>query len=203
MANGSVYDKIIQKGEQDALEIKKQGEEKANNITEQIIKETKERVDKMIHDTKIKNADLVKTKLAELEQTKKQTVLTNQKQIINETFSVVLEKLIKMNDAELTNLVKHYLKNANLNESIKIKVSSSDYNRYQKLFSSKQNNNLDILSKKFGYDIELSSETATIKGGFIIESSYFDVDNSYEVILENLENNLETKVAEMLFRKEA
>ena len=108
-----------------------------------------------------------------------------------------------MNDAELTNLVKHYLKNANLNESIKIKVSSGDYNRYQKLFSSKQNNNLDILSKEFGYDIELSSETATIKGGFIIESSYFDVDNSYEVILENLENNLETKVAEMLFRKEA
>ena len=203
MANGSVYDKIIQKGEQDALEIKKQGEEKANNITEQIIKETKERVDKMIHDTKIKNADLVKTKLAELEQTKKQTVLTNQKQIINETFSVVLEKLIKMNDAELTHLVKHYLKNANLNESIKIKVSSGDYNRYQKLFSSKQNNNLDILSKEFGYDIELSNETATIKGGFIIESSYFDVDNSYEVILENLENNLETKVAEMLFRKEA
>ena len=203
MANGSVYDKIIQKGEQDALEIKKQGEEKANNITEQIIKETKERVDKMIHDTKIKNADLVKTKLAELEQTKKQTVLTNQKQIINETFSVVLEKLIKMNDAELTNLVKHYLKNANLNESIKIKVSSGDYNRYQRLFSSKQNNNLDILSKEFGYDIELSNETATIKGGFIIESSYFDVDNSYEVILENLENNLETKVAEMLFRKEA
>ena len=203
MANGSVYDKIIQKGEQDALEIKKQGEEKANNITEQIIKETKERVDKMIHDTKTKNADLVKTKLAELEQTKKQTVLTNQKQIINETFNVVLEKLTKMNDAELINLVKHYLKKANLNESIKIKVSDNDYNRYQKLFSSNLNNNLDILSKEFGYDIELSNEVATIKGGFIIESSYFDVDNSYEVILENLENNLETKVAEMLFRKEA
>ena len=203
MANGSVYDKIIQKGEQDALEIKKQGEEKANNITEQIIKETKERVDKMIHDTKTKNADLVKTKLAELEQTKKQTVLTNQKQIINETFNVVLEKLTKMNDGELINLVKHYLKKANLNESIKIKVSDNDYNRYQKLFSSNHNNNLDILSKEFGYDIELSNEVATIKGGFIIESSYFDVDNSYEVILENLENNLETKVAEMLFRKEA
>lgn len=203
MANGSVYDKIIQKGEQDALEIKRQGEEKANSLTEQMIKETEERVNKMLHDTNTKNADLVKTKLAELEQNKKQDILTNQKKIIKDTFNVVLEKLCEMNDNELSNLVKHYLKKANLNNSIKIKVNKEDHQRYQDLFSSKHNNNLDILQKEFGYEVELSEEYASIKGGFIIESSYFDVDNSYEVILENLENNLETVVAQMLFRKEA
>ena len=203
MANGSVYDKIIQKGEQDALEIKRQGEEKANNITEQIIKETEERVNKMIHDTKTKNADLVKTKLAELEQNKKQVVLTNQKKIIKDTFNNVLEKLCKMNDNELINLVKHYLNKANLKDQIKIKVNKEDHKRYQQLFSSKHNNHLDILSNEYNYTIELSEEYASIRGGFIIQSSYFDVDNSYEVILENLENNLETVVAQMLFRNEA
>lgn len=202
MANGSVYDKIIQKGEQDAQNIKNEGLNKANSITEQIINETNDRVDRMINEAKTKNADLVKTKMAELEQNKKQVVLANQKQIIKNTFNVVLEKLCKMNDKELENLVKYYLRKSNLKDNIKIRVNQQDYKRYQSLFSSKHDNNLDILSKEFNNVITLSEDCASIKGGFIIESSYFDVDNSYEVILENLENNLETVVAEMLFGKE-
>ena len=101
MANGSVYDKIIALGEEDALKIKQEGEEKAKNITEQIMAEVKEKIEQMIEEAKLKNEDAVKTKLAELEQNKKQEVLASQKKIIKDVFNVVLDKLCNMNDDDL------------------------------------------------------------------------------------------------------
>ena len=202
MANGSVYDKIIALGKEDAVKILEEGKNKKDNITEQIMAETKEKIEQMISDAKARNEDLVKTKLAELEQNKKQEVLSSQKKIIKETFNVVLNKLCEMNDNDLTKFVVSYLNKSNLKEDVTIKVSKSEYDKYINLFSISKNNNLDVLSKSFGYNVVLSKDTLNIKGGFIIEGSYFDIDNSYEVILEDLSNNLETKVAEMLFRNE-
>ena len=202
MANGSVYDKIIALGEEDALKIKQEGEEKAKNITEQIMAEVKEKIEQMIEEAKLKNEDAVKTKLAELEQNKKQEVLASQKKIIKDVFNVVLDKLCNMNDDDLNSFVVSYLKKSELKEDVVIKVSKNEYERYIKLFSKEKSNNLDKLTSSFGYNVVLSNEVLSIKGGFIIEGSYFDIDNSYEVILDNLSSSLETKVAEMLFRSE-
>lgn len=202
MANGSVYDKIIALGEEDALKIKQEGEEKAKNITEQIMAEVKEKIEQMIEEAKLKNEDAVKTKLAELEQNKKQEVLASQKKIIKDVFNVVLDKLCNMNDDDLNSFVVSYLKKSELKEDVVIKVSKNEYERYIKLFSKEKSNNLDKLTSSFGHNVVLSNDVLSIKGGFIIEGSYFDIDNSYEVILDNLSSSLETKVAEMLFRSE-
>lgn len=202
MANGSVYDKIIALGEEDALKIKQEGEEKAKNITEQIMAEVKEKIEQMIGEAKLKNEDAVKTKLAELEQNKKQEVLASQKKIIKDVFNVVLDKLCNMNDDDLNSFVVSYLKKSELKEDVVIKVSKNEYERYIKLFSKEKSNNLDKLTSSFGHNVVLSNDVLSIKGGFIIEGSYFDIDNSYEVILDNLSSSLETKVAEMLFRSE-
>ena len=50
--------------------------------------------------------------------------------------------------------------------------------------------------------ITLSNDSVDIVGGFIIACEYFDIDNSYEVILNNLSEELETTIAEMLFKSE-
>lgn len=202
MANGSVYDKIIALGNEDASNIRQEGRNKVNSITEQIMAEINEKIEQMISDAEAKNSDLVKTKQAELEQNKKQEVLASQKKIIKETFNVVLNKLCEMNDSDLNKFVISYLNKSNLKEDVTIKVSKNDYDKYVRLFSSSNNSELDILAKSFGYNVALSKDCVNIKGGFIIEGSYFDIDNSYEVILEDLSSNLETKVAEMLFRNE-
>ncbi len=202
MANSSVYDKIISLGKEEALKIVNEGEIKANNITEQIIKETNEKIEQMINDAKAKNADLVKTKEAELEQNKKQEILFNQKRIIKNVFNEALTKLVEMNDDKLKSFVISYLKKSNLKEDVTIKVSKQEYDKYLKLFSTNNSLELDVLSKEFGNKVILSNDVINCKGGFIIEGAYFDIDNSYEVVLEELSNNLETKVAEMLFRNE-
>ena len=143
MANGSVYDKIIALGKVDAENIIKEGQNKANSITEQIINLTNEKIEQMINDAKVRNAEKVKSQNAVLEQNKKQVLLANQKRIIQETFAKVLEKLCDMNDNELESFVKTYLEKSGLKEEIVIKVSNQEYDKYIKLFSS---NNTIILN---------------------------------------------------------
>lgn len=201
----SVYNKIIEKAMQEASEIKENGNQKAQMLINQTLKETEEKINQMLEEAKAKNADLIKTKNAEFDQAVKQQVLANQKRIIKETFEKALEKLTNMTDVELNNYVVSHLQKAQINNDVTIKVNKNDYTKYQTLFSTNHDSNLDILTKELNLNnvmITLSNDSVDIVGGFIIACEYFDIDNSYEVILNNLSEELETTIAEMLFKSE-
>lgn len=201
----SVYNKIIEKAMQEASEIKENGNQKAQMLIDQTLKETEEKINQMLEEAKAKNADLIKTKNAEFDQVVKQQVLANQKRIIKETFEKALEKLTNMTDVELNNYVVSHLQKAQINNDVTIKVNKNDYTKYQTLFSTNHDSNLDILTKELNLNnvmITLSNDSVDIVGGFIIACEYFDIDNSYEVILNNLSEELETTIAEMLFKSE-
>lgn len=201
----SVYNKIIEKAMQEASEIKENGNQKAQMLIDQTLKETEEKINQMLEEAKAKNADLIKTKNAEFDQAVKQQVLANQKRIIKETFEKALEKLTNMTDEELNNYVVSHLQKAQINNDVTIKVNKNDYTKYQTLFSTNHDSNLDILTKELNLNnvmITLSNDSVDIVGGFIIACEYFDIDNSYEVILNNLSEELETTIAEMLFKSE-
>mgnify|MGYP004509400659 FL=1 len=201
----SVYNKIIEKAMQEASEIKENGNQKAQMLIDQTLKETEEKINQMLEEAKAKNADLIKTKNAEFDQVVKQQVLANQKRIIKETFEKALEKLTNMTDEELNNYVVSHLQKAQINNDVTIKVNKNDYTKYQTLFSTNHDSNLDILTKELNLNnvmITLSNDSVDIVGGFIIACEYFDIDNSYEVILNNLSEELETTIAEILFKSE-
>lgn len=201
----SVYNKIIEKAEAEALVIKENGNNKIKQITEQVIEETKVKINELLINAQIKNQDLIKTKTAELEQAVKQQVLSKQKEIIKSTFKVALNRLLSLSDEDLTLIVVNYLKKVDIEESITIKVNEQDLTKYQNLFSSQHNSNLDLLAHQIGKDnivITLSNDTASIAGGFIVIGKYYDVDYSFESILDNLEEQLITEVSSMLFRSE-
>lgn len=199
MSNGSVYDKIIATSKEEALVIKEQGKLKADSITEQIMKETDLRMSQVKLDAKKKCENNIKVAQASLEQTKKQKVLNHKKQLIQDTFKEVLNQLLNLDDQDLIKYVTNNLSQNKLNGGETILVNSNDYQRYLKLFST-NNQVLDkILDNK--YQLILGKNHVDIKGGFIIESEYYDIDCSYETILNTLEDTMETELAEMLFGK--
>lgn len=192
--NGSVYEKIIAKGQEEAENIINQGLNKANSITEQTLKETDSKIQKLLCDNENKCADLLSTKSAELAQISKQRVLSNQKDLIKDVFNEALKKLQVISDDDLIKLVNKYIKEYKLSTDEVIMVNKNDHSRYQRLFSSKKNNVLDKLG-----NIILSDECLDITGGFVISGKYFDICNSYEELLVNLAESLETEVALKLF----
>lgn len=197
----TIYEKIENKGRNDALEIKKTGEEKAERLKKEVIEKTEAIVEKMINNANEEAKEILKTKNTEFIQVSNQLSLKNRKEIIKMTFEKAFERMNSFSDKELFDYVVKLLKNSNIKGTEIIKVSNLDKGRYQKLFSKKNNNDLDILNKELGesYKLMLSDENALIDGGFILESEYFDIDYSYHTVLNDLMSEVETELAKILF----
>jgi len=200
----SVYNKIIEKANEEALKIKENGNEKALAITEKIDQETTDLINELLKEATLKDEELIKTKSAEFDQKIKQLVLANHKKLINEVLMKALNELVKMDDEMLYKFVIKYLGEISLKEDVILMVKKEEHDRYMRLFSSNKNKELDILKAalKLDVNITLSNEHPLISGGFILNSKYFDVDNSYDFIIKNYFLTLETKIASILFSSE-
>lgn len=197
----TIYEKIENKGRNDALEIKKNGEEKAERLKKEVLEKTEEVIHKMVDNAKEEAKETLKTKYTEFAQMSNQSTLKNRKEIIKMTFEKAFERMSDFSDDELFEYVVKLLKNSQIAGNEVIKVSSSSRRRYQKLFSKKNNNELDILNKELGDNcsLKMSNEDALIDGGFILESEYFDIDYSYRTVLKDLMSEVETELAKILF----
>lgn len=197
----TIYEKIENKGRNDALEIKKNGEEKAERLKNEVLEKTEKVIHKMVDNAKEEAKETLKTKYTEFAQMSNQSTLKNRKEIIKMTFEKAFERMSDFSDDELFEYAVKLLKNSQIAGNEVIKVSSSSRQRYQKLFSKKNNNELDILNKELGDNcsLKMSNEDALIDGGFILESEYFDIDYSYRIVLKDLMSEVETELAKILF----
>lgn len=206
MANNSVYEKIELKGSLDAKEILRLGEEQAKAIEENILTSATQDIQNILLAKAAKNQEIVRTKKTELIQKTKQECLHKKQELISKVFDEVKEKMKAMSDEELFNLVVNMIKKENLTGAEVIKVSMSDYSRYLKLFSSKKDAGaitvLDKLNESLNnkkYNLQLSKETLNIDGGFVIIGESFDIDNSFQAIVNQFKEKYEADVAKILF----
>lgn len=197
----TIYQKIENKGQNDALEIKKIGIEKANRLKLEVVERTEKIVQSMINNATLEAEEMLKTKKTEFIQDANQSALKNRKRIIKLVFEKTFDKMKDFNDEELSNYVVKVLKNSTISGNEVIKVSSFEKKRYISLFSKNKNSDLNILNNLLGkgYNLKLSDEDALIDGGFILESEYFDIDYSYHTVLNNIMNEVETELAKILF----
>jgi V/A-type H+-transporting ATPase subunit E len=209
VATISIYEKIEQKGNADASEIYRIGQEKAKQLEESMISEAQAEIDKKLEKAKNAEANRVKTKNAAFEQNAKQQILLKKKDLIDRSFELALGKLNSLADQELSLLVSGLLNRETIRGDEIIRVSVNDFLRYRKLFSSgKIDNGYYVLDKlndllKKDCQLKLSDNPADIDGGFLIIGSDFDIDLSFRTLLEDLKEKNEIFIAKLLFENEA
>lgn len=209
MSSSSIYAKIEEKARAEALEIQNQGVKKAENARALILQEANEYVEKIINDNENKNADILKTRVTEIEQAVKQKSLACKKEIIAGVFEIVHQKLLALNEQDFVKLVIKLIKSADIEGNEVIMVSSKEHAKYTKLFSDGTVNgdtmDLNKLNKMLNNNsnLRLSKQDASIDGGFIIVGQNYDVDNSYRTILDEISSKMETETAMLLFEKQA
>lgn len=189
----SVYDKIIEKAKLDASKIIADGTEKVKELDLLTKEEVEKEKSAALKDASLKDEERVLVYKASLEQSFNQQRLAHQKELLQKVIDQTKQELMNLSDNELIAFVKNHIRKANIEKSI-IKVNEKDYDRYVKLFSSNNNQMLDTLG-----DVSLAKDSVDISGGFIIENEYFDIDNSFEVILDEIKDKYESALAKMLF----
>lgn len=189
----SVYDKIIEKAKLDASKIIADGTEKVKELELLTKEEVEKEKSAALKDASLKDEERVLVYKASLEQSFNQQRLAHQKELLQKVIDQTKQELMNLSDNELIAFVKNHIRKANIEKAI-IKVNEKDYDRYVKLFSSNNNQMLDTLG-----DVSLAKDSVDISGGFIIENEYFDIDNSFEVILDEIKDKYESALAKMLF----
>lgn len=192
--------------------IKEQILQESENTVNKILQEAKKQAETIINKAQIQateKAELVRKKaindslekvriansMAELEM-RKSTLLTKQ-DIIDEVFSKVLDKLSSLDSAEYEKLIFNMLLNATETGDEEVVLSSNRKSKISEGFINSVNQSLVSAGKKG--NLKLSDKTANIVGGFILMSQGIEVNNSFEALIRLNRDEIEPKVAQILF----
>ncbi|HPX83139.1 MAG TPA: V-type ATP synthase subunit E [Bacilli bacterium] len=200
----TIYDKIIDKGKEDAKVILADGLKKLEQLKLEQIEEAKN-----------KQKDELKKQEA-LNQSKKQAALINARReakkseiklkqaLLKETVSEAVAKLDNLKQNELFDFVLKLVKEDDLSGKEVIYVNKKDYSKYLATFSSKKEGDLveldklnNALGKKF--ELRLSNKPKDLDGGFYIVSEKYDINHSYSALVDNLLAKLEADLNKILF----
>lgn len=205
MATITIYEKIENKGLQDAKKILEVGHKKALELEFTILDEAKKQIASSEEKNALAKANLLKTKETEFEQTAKQVSLARKKALIDEVFTRAHERLNKISDKEWEVLVLQLLSKDELKGNEEILASASDKKRFVTLFCSKGNeepivlDRLNDLLKKKSFHLTLSEKVSPVNGGFFVLGTDFDIDHSYVTLLQELKEQEEANIASILF----
>ncbi|MFA6627093.1 MAG: V-type ATP synthase subunit E family protein [Bacilli bacterium] len=205
VGNHTIYEKILQKGREESDQLLADGKKRAELIVDVAVQEEKKDLSIEHEKREIQFDETYKTKMTEFDQGMKQKSLLNKKQLLKDVFDAAHHELENRSDDELFRFVVHYMKKDVLTGTLALRVARQDYKRYLSLFSSRGNGTLDLLMKELPGDLTLTldKETAPIQGGFLIIGDQFDIDYSYEAILQGLFDKIESEVASLLFTEES
>ena len=200
----TIYDKIIDKGKEDAKVILADGLKKLEQLKLEQIEEAKN-----------KQKDELKKQEA-LNQSKKQAALINARReakkseiklkqaLLKETVEEAVAKLDNLKQNELFDFVLKLVKEDDLSGKEIIYVNKKDYSKYLATFSSKKEGDLveldklnNALGKKF--ELRLSNKPKDLDGGFYIVSEKYDINHSYSALVDNFLAKLEADLNKILF----
>jgi vacuolar-type H+-ATPase subunit E/Vma4 len=206
LANASIYEKIENKGIEDAKKILAAGAQKAREAENAILDEAKKRIALSLDKCVERNRSLLKTRTTEFEQAAKQITLARKKALIDGVFASALVSLGTVSPQNWERLVVRLLKTDELTGNELILASRRDHEMFRSVFASSAQDSwplrLDLLNKALKgkkYELALAKEIASCDGGFFVKGTDFDVDHSYATMLSDLKNRFESEIAALLF----
>lgn len=152
---------------------------------------------------KFKKLKLDREKLLEYDLKKKIDVakLESKRKILSEK-RILLDAFFKKVEENIVNVSKDqyllFIKKLIIKDAPKVNafvfLNMKDLERFKKELE-------EFLKQEFKGSLKLSKEPADIKGGVIIKSEEFEIDDSVEAIIEEFKENNEIEIAKALFEE--
>lgn len=122
-------------------------------------------------------------------------ILKEKRFLIDKLFEEALDEILAMDSGVYQRfLMKIVERDAPKDGNFVVFFNESDLKKYKKEFGK-------FLKEKFGNRASISSEVAKIKGGFLIKSDIYVIDDSLEEILANYREKNEISLAKKLFEE--
>lgn len=200
----TIYDKIIDKGKEDAKVILADGLKKLEQLKLEKIEEAKNKQKEELKKQEALNQSKKQAALINARREAKKEEIKLKQALLKETVSDAVAKLDNLKQNELFDFVLKLVKEDDLSGKEIIYVNKKDYSKYLATFSSKKEGDLveldklnNALGKKF--ELRLSNKPKDLDGGFYIVSEKYDINHSYSALVDNLLAKLEADLNKILF----
>ena len=200
----TIYDKIIDKGKEDAKVILADGLKKLEQLKLEQIEEAKNKQKDELKKQEALNHSKKQAALINARREAKKSEIKLKQALLKETVKEAVAKLDNLKQNELFDFVLKLVKEDNLSGKEVIYVNKKDYSKYLATFSSKKEDELveldklnNALGKKF--ELKLSKKPKDLDGGFYIVSEKYDINHSYSALVDNFLAKLEADLNKILF----
>lgn len=200
----TIYDKIIDKGKEDAKVILADGLKKLEQLKLEKIEEAKNKQKEELKKQEALNQSKKQAALINARREAKKEEIKLKQALLKETVSDAVAKLNNLKQNELFDFVLKLVKEDDLSGKEIIYVNKKDYSKYLATLSSKKEGDLveldklnNALGKKF--ELRLSNKPKDLDGGFYIVSEKYDINHSYSALVDNLLAKLEADLNKILF----
>ena len=200
----TIYDKIIDKGKEDAKVILADGLKKLEQLKLEKIEEAKNKQKDELKKQETLNQSKKQAALINARREAKKSEIKLKQALLKETVKEAVAKLDNLKQNELFDFVLKLVKEDDLSGKEVIYVNKKDYSKYLATFSSKKEDELveldklnNALGKKF--ELKLSKKPKDLDGGFYIVSEKYDINHSYSALVDNLLAKLEADLNKILF----
>ncbi|HPV55390.1 MAG TPA: V-type ATP synthase subunit E [Bacilli bacterium] len=200
----TIYDKIIDKGKEDAKVILADGLKKLEQLKLEQIEEAKNKQKDELKKQEALNQSKYQAALINAKREAKKSEIKLKQTLLKETVKEAVAKLDNLKQNELFDFVLKLVKEDDLSGKEVIYVNKKDYSKYLATFSSKKEDELveldklnNALGKKF--ELKLSKKPKDLDGGFYIVSEKYDINHSYSALVDNLLAKLEADLNKILF----
>ncbi|HOH58852.1 MAG TPA: V-type ATP synthase subunit E [Bacilli bacterium] len=200
----TIYDKIIDKGKEDAKVILADGLKKLEQLKLEQIEEAKNKQKDELKKQEALNHSKKQAALINARREAKKSEIKLKQALLKETVKEAVAKLDNLKQNELFDFVLKLVKEDDLSGKEVIYVNKKDYSKYLATFSSKKEDELveldklnNALGKKF--ELKLSKKPKDLDGGFYIVSEKYDINHSYSALVDNLLAKLEADLNKILF----
>ncbi|MGI6112984.1 MAG: V-type ATP synthase subunit E [Mahellales bacterium] len=194
-----LVDRILKEGRQRADEITSNGQKKADEIIENAKQEAQKKVEAIEQKAREDAQEIKRRVRAVAEMEMRKDILAVKQQLMDQVFDQAMEQLKNLSTEEYQNILLNlFIKTVDTGRE-QVIIASGDHERVNQQFIDRVNQTLKEQSKTG--NLTLSGESRDIKGGFILKSGGVEINNSFEAILRMEREDLEPKVAEILFSR--
>jgi len=189
-----IRERIIKEAEDKASEIVENERQRLSSSLELFKEEETLKFEKLKLDReKLLEYDLKKKiDIAKLESKRK--ILSEKRILLDAFFKKVEENIVNVSkDQYLLFIKKLIIKDAPKVNAF-VFLNMKDLERFKKELE-------EFLKQEFKGSLKLSKEPADIKGGVVIKSKEFEIDDSIEAIIEEFKENNEIEIAKALFEE--
>ena len=192
-----IKERILQESEQKAAKIMENAKAQAEEILKKAKQEAAKRQEELIKKSELEASDKRRISNSMIELEMRKDILNTKQSLIEQVFNTALERLASMEVNEYKAILENMMTTLAISGDEEVILSPVDKERLGTAFIDQVNNKLKSMGKP-GM-LKLAEETRALSGGFMLKAKGMEINNSFEALLKMHREEVEPKVAELLF----